>query len=200
MTPSAEIMSVGQISKVQELIGAGLRKAKLPSVPAKVVLEKQGAELVEVFVADFRRRVEMISNLIIRRFKGVNRCLAPQTVLDTTGRKQYTNSIVVAGMPRGDGEEGETVFFKLDRWVSGADLDKEYELRGLVPADPYSLAKVNQDDPAFADKYPNGTHWKDAEGKWCFAAFYRWGDERRVNVGRDGRGWDGSWWFGGRRK
>jgi hypothetical protein len=102
---------------------------------------------------------------------------------------------------RGEREkERKSCFFKLNRYVSDADLDKEYELRGLKPADPYSLAAVNEDDPAFADDHPNGTHWKDGDGNWCYAVFRRWFDERDVFVSRDGNGWDDGWWFAGLRK
>jgi hypothetical protein len=79
-------------------------------------------------------------------------------------------------------------------------LDKEYERRGLKPADPYTLAAVNEADPAFADKHPNGTHWKDADDKWRYAAFYRWSDERRAHVYRSDYDWDDRWWFPGFRK
>jgi hypothetical protein len=44
----------------------------------------------------------------------------------------------------------------------------------------------NAADPAFADEYPNGTHWKNVYDKYCFAAFDRWDDERRVFVNRGG--------------
>jgi len=59
---------------------------------------------------------------------------------------------------------------------------------------------VNEADPAFADEHPNGTHWKDAEGKWCFVAFVGWDDERRVNVHRSGLDWNAYWWFACVRK
>ena len=70
---------------------------------------------------------------------------------------------------------------------------------GPNPADPYSQAAVNEADPAFADGHPNGTHWKDVNGKWCFVAFGRWGDGRKLGVGR-GNDWGGSCWFAGVRK
>lgn len=103
-------------------------------------------------------------------------------------------------MPRGDGDESDVIFFKPGRSVSDVDLDKEYALRGLVPADPYALAAVNEADPAFADEHPNGTHWKDADGNWCYTAFNRWNDGRFVDVCRDVRGWFAYWWFAGLRK
>jgi hypothetical protein len=151
-------------------------------------------------VATVRKRVEAVSSMIVRHVK-VNRNRTPQQVLDATGRKQYTDSKVVKAMPRGEDDETDVHFFKLGRYVSDADLEKEYELRGLKPADPYSLAAVNEADPAFADEYPNGTHWKDTSGNWCYAAFGRWSDdERYVSVYRNDCGWDGDWWFAGLRK
>ncbi|MEK7061888.1 MAG: hypothetical protein AAB957_01365 [Patescibacteria group bacterium] len=101
-------------------------------------------------------------------------------------------------MPRGEGKEVEVVFFNLGRYISDADLDKEYELLGFKPADPYSLSAVNEEDQAFADTKPNATHWKDENGKLCYAAFDRWfGVERYVRVRRFGIGWRGHWWFAG---
>jgi hypothetical protein len=197
MTPSE--MTVGQIGKVQELVGAGLRKANLPSGPAQKVLETQGDAIVTEFVASFRRRVEAISDMIILHVQ-VDRTRTPQQILDTTGRTQYTDHNVVDSMPRGEGDEDDVYFFKVGRFISDADLKKEYKLRGLVPADPYAQAQVNIDDPAFADEHPNGTHWKDADGRWCFASFYQWLVGRGVLVDRNDGGWNDDWWFAGVRK
>jgi hypothetical protein len=122
--------------------------------------------------------------------------------ISATGRKQYLNDSVVASIPQGEGDEAEDmIFFKLGRNINDADLEKEYDLRGLKPADLYALAAVNESDPAFADKHPNGTPWKDADGEWCYAAFLRWyDDERSVSVNRSIGGWVGVWWFAGIRK
>ena len=58
----------------------------------------------------------------------------------------------------------------------------------------------NINDPAFADEHPNGTHWKNADDKWCFVTFNHWIDERYVYVDRDDGGWRAYWWFAGVRK
>ena len=97
------------------------------------------------------------------------------------------------------------MFFKPDLsqhndFISDDDLEKEFELRGLKPADPVSVAAVNEADPAFADEKPHGTHWKDAKGNWYYAAFFRWNGKRRVDVDRSGNDWDDRWWFAGVRK
>ena len=90
-------------------------------------------------------------------------------------------------------------FFKLGRFVNDDELSREFKARGLTP-DPYAVARVNEDDKAFADEHPNGTHWKDFDGKWCYLTCYRGDDERNVRVSRGGHGWDDDWWFGGVRK
>ena len=201
MSPS-EVTPItsGQIAKFLDVQAAALRKSGLPSEPTQQVLESQGAALADEFVAAVRKRVDAISNMIVRRVK-VDRARTPQQVLDATGRKQYTDRLVVVAMPRGEGDDAEVVFFKLGRYVSDIDLDKEYELRGLKPADPYAQAAANEADPAFADDHPNATHWKDADGNWCYVAFRRWrGGGRDVRVYRNDFGWRGRWFFAGVRK
>lgn len=146
-----------------------------------------------------------IVGALIFRIVKVNRARSPQDALDATGRKQYTDRSVVDAMPKGEGDKAEVVFFKpdlseRDGFITDDDLEKEYELRGLIPADPYSLAAVNEADPAFADEKPNATHWKDAQGKWCCAVFSRWHGERGVLVRRDDSDWRGYWWFAGIRR
>ena len=171
----------------------------------EALLNKLGGQ--EVALDILRGVMEVVIKVMdtLTRHVVVNRDRTPQQVLDATGRKQYTDSTVVAGMPHGEGEKKEIVFFKLnlsDRGgsISDDDLEKEFGLRGLIPSDPYSLAAVNEADPAFADEHPNATHWKDAGGKWCFAAFGRWAGERFVYVHRYAYGWSDCWWFAGLRK
>ena len=198
-TMTTSTMTDRQIERAVEIFRAQLSKyAK--EFSSEVVQQVFGqSELGPEWLAVLRNRVEAISNLIIRRAK-VNRTRNAQVAIDATGRRQYTDKDVVNAMPNGEGEEAEVVFFNLGRYVSDTDLDKEYELRGLKPADPFSLAAVNEVDPAFADQKPNVTHWKDSNGKWCYAAFRQWNDERRVNVHRCDHVWDGDWWFAGLRK
>lgn len=193
VTPSS--ITPGQIGKIQELLAAGLRKSGLPNESVQRVIETQGDALVVELVSAIHRRVEAVSNLVVRRVK-VDRNRTPQQMLDATDRRQYTDSEVVEAMPRGEGEEAEVHFFKLDRYVSDDELDQEFNLRGLKPADPYSLAAVNEEDPAFADDRPNGTHWK-SRGKWCYIAFRRWNGVRSVDVYCYALGWGDYWWFAG---
>ncbi|MFZ3031476.1 MAG: hypothetical protein WA082_00375 [Candidatus Moraniibacteriota bacterium] len=138
-------------------------------------------------------------NQIIRRVT-VDRTRTPQAALVATKRQLCVDDNAVKTMPRGEGEEVIVVFFLVSGFWTDPNLEKECALRGLVPVDPYSLAAVNEDDPAFADDHPNVTHWQDAAGNWCYMAFGSFGNERRVSVIRCGYGWDGSFWLAGLHK
>jgi hypothetical protein len=203
-TPSKPVTE-GQIGKVQELLGAAMRKhaSELPSETVQLIVSQEGDALQADLLAVVLKRVENRANTIVRVVPKLDRTRKPQEVLDATGRAQYTDKDVVATMPsNGTGvEENVTVeFFKLSRYVSDDELQRELDERGLT-SDPYAQAAVNEADPAFADEHPNGTHWKNAAGKWCFASFNRYyGDERGVHVYRYGIGWRDDWWFAGVRK
>ena len=206
VTPSDTIITEGQTVKFDDLLLAGLRKSGLPREAVQKVYAEQGEVLVAELIAVFRKRVEMIADIIVR-IVPVNRARAPEKMLDATGRRQYVDKNVVKTMPRGAGNDAEMHFFKprpeeytRPGFMSDADLEKALDRRGLKAADPYSLAAVNEADPAFADERPNCTHWKNAAGKWCYATFRRWGGERGVDVDRDGYDWNGGWWFAGLRK
>lgn len=206
MTPSDKSMTAGQIDKATANYRAMLEK-HAPTFEATAVQTVLGmTELAGEMFDHFRKRVEMLMN-IISRLVTVDRTRTPQQVLDATGRKQYVDRDVVDTMPCGEGVEAEVFFFKPEAseytkagWMSDNDLEKAFDRRGFKPADAYSLAAVNEADPAFADEHPNGTHWKNDKGQWCFAAFLRWHDGRRVLVRRRGHVWHDRWWFAGVRK
>lgn len=199
MTASMQPMTDGQIDNLVDKFRAAVRKHRnefrSETVQQVLGVENLGMELL----APFRKRVEATSNLIVRHVS-VNRNRIPQETLNATGRKQYVDGAVLNVMPQGEDTDMGVFFFNLGRFVSGEELEKEYDLRGLKPADPYAVAAVNEADPVFADEYPNATHWKDADGKWCYAAFRRWDDKRLVVVDRRDDDWDGHWWFAGFRK
>jgi hypothetical protein len=208
VTPSVEmkVMTEGQITKAVSNYRAMLEKHALEFNLEAVQVVLGQPELASETFAVFRKRVEMVSNMIVRHVK-VDRSLKPKDALIATRRNLYVDDDVVKAMPKGEGEEDDVIFFKPEPWeytkpgwMSDDDLEKCFERRNLKPTDPYSLAKVHQDDPAFADDKPNLTHWKDKDGNWCFATFRRWGDGRDVDVHRGDNGWDGGWWFAGRRK
>lgn len=140
------------------------------------------------------------------RVVNVNRSRRQWLALEATRRVQYVDHPVVDAMPKGEGDTVEVVFFKPDlsnhndRILTDDELEQEFELRGLKPADPISVAAVNEADRDFADEKPHGTHWKDADGNWYYTTFYRLRNERKLGVGRHNHGWDDRWWFAGIRK
>lgn len=116
----------------------------------------------------------------------------PRDLLEKSGYTIYANEKVLANAPMG--EVGEVEIFTVGRYISDDELESEYEKRGLIPANLPSLESVKDKKDLIA------THWKDADGNWCFASFGRWGDSRRVHVRRGDCDWGGSWWFAGLRK
>ncbi len=166
---------------------------------AKLRAENLTLDQFDLFLQHKNPFEKMGDDMFIRHVT-VSRTRTPMEAIDATGRNKYLTNDAIKTMPRGEGDEAYVIFFKLGREVSDADLDKEYELRDLKPADPYTLAAVNEADPAFADEHPNGTHWQDVHGNWCYAAFGRWRDERHVGVYRIDDGWGDHWWFAGLRK
>lgn len=199
-------ITLGQIGKLFELLEPVLRKSGLQSEPSQQVLENQGSQVVGEMFAVFRKYVEASSNMILRHV-AVSRLHSPQQAINATGRKKYCSDSVVNAMPQGEGDELDIFFFKPDAsaydkngYISPAEVAKQFELRGLKPVDPYALAAFNEAEPAFADDYPNCTHWEDENGNGGHIAFLRRDDERRVGVRQNDRDLDDDWWFAGCRK
>jgi hypothetical protein len=200
MTPS-KTMTAGQIDKAVANYRALLEKHSEEFSAETVQMVLGQSELAGKQLAVFRCRVEAVSNFIVRTAK-VNRSRSQREAIEATGRRQHTNREVVDVMPKAEADEVELVFFKPDLsnrngFISDDDLEKEFELRGLKPADPVSVAAVDEVDPVFSDEKPHGTHWKDSNGNWCYAAFRRWDVRRKVYVGRHDHDWNDYWWFAG---
>lgn len=117
----------------------------------------------------------------------------PQQLLDETCAIQYVDNDVLATAPRSS-EKSKVELFTVGKYITDEELEKEYEKRGLVPATLDELVSM------YGTKEYIATHWKNADGTWCYIAFDRWDDERGVYVNRRGRGWDDYWWFAGVRK
>jgi len=118
---------------------------------------------------------------IVRRVHVDGTRSAPMALNATRRDSNMCNdSTVFTGIPRGVSGDVEVVFFKADDsafdqddCISEDNLENQFTQRGLAPADLYSVAKVNEDDSDFANDHPNGTHWKDKSGRWCFVSFNR---------------------------
>lgn len=104
-------------------------------------------------------------------------------LLDKTKRNQYVTDSVVESIESSEPQNIE--LFTLDKYVTANDLETEVGKKGYTLAHPYALALYALEHPELADEHPIGTQWKNADGDFCFAAFYRWSDD---------------WWFAGVRK
>jgi len=158
-----------QIGKILDLLTAGLRKSNIQSGPTQQIIKTQGKELVSEFVCSLLNRTEAISDFIVRRF---------------VFRASDDDCVV------------EMFFFKLGHFVDDDKLEKEYELRGFIPAASNLLRLVNDAEPSLWNQHPNCTHWKDSKGKWRYIAF-RSSTGERGSTGLCGEGWGSGWWFAG---
>ncbi len=150
---------------------------------------------------DFMHEAELGSLMfcptITRRVR-VDRRPGFRGVLKAIGRKQIVDSLAVRSVPRGQGKEAVVEFFHVGRPISNEELSQEYQKHGLIP-DPWAQSQVNLDDPSFADRFSNGSHWRARDGQWCYLAFTKTRGERVVALRWKGGEWPSSWWFAGVR-
>lgn len=150
------------------------------------------------------------SDLIVRRVR-VNRNRTSGEALGATGALIWDKENVVVTMPRGEGDEVEVVFFRLELEPgrSGDDLDKEFASRDLVTADPFAVMAINEVDPNFHADHSHSTFWRDANGDWCTLMFGSYlsepyaligGREFHASASRGRMGWGGNHWYAGQRK
>jgi hypothetical protein len=143
----------------------------------------------------FRQPVEE-RNALITRTVAVNRNRTPLDAFLATGRELYLNEAVVSGVPLGTEETVTMSFYCFKRLVTYDKLDEELAKLGLeLIVDPIAQAALNEAEPEFADTHPNGTQWKNADGKVCYAFFIGWYGERCVSVRQYGIDWHLYWWF-----
>ncbi len=149
-----------------------------------------------------RKHIAMTVGSIVHTVRTIDRSRSNEQVLIDTGRKIYSDSAVVATMPRGTKSSARLHIFNVDKSkykdgvLSCNDLAEEYRQRGLR-VDVEALADYCKKNPAAADEKGLACQWIDADGKYCFAAFYRWPDARRVYVSRGGLDWHDDWSFAG---
>ncbi len=198
MTPSG--MTIGQVEKAVAGYRAMLVKhaSDFQSEAAQSVLGS--SDFTKEQFKLFRDRVEAQST-IITRTAPVDRTRTPKEAMLATGRIPYLDDVVVADMPLGVGDTVTMSFYRFGRRIACNKLNEELAKVGFeLVVDPMGQAAVNEADSEFADEHPNGTQWKTADGKYCYAVFDRWSDERRVYVGQSDDGWYDGWWFPVRSK
>ncbi len=135
--------------------------------------------------------IELPEGTVIRRTR-VDPMRTPQEVIAATGRKPYVNDCVLATMPQSEGGEIDVYFLPTKRFMPMKEVTAFLAQYGLV-SNPRAQASANEDNPAFADKYPNGSQW----GNNCYLTFGRWSGDRGVRCRRDDGGWSGGWFLSG---
>lgn len=177
-------------------------------ITADVAQQILGVEnLGAMMLGPYYERVEALEGILFVTVK-VNRVRSPQEAIDATGCVQDTDHKIVDAMPKGEGDEVDVAFFQIKTArrkgeFSDDELGNEFELRGLKPADPFSVAAVNEAYPEFANEKVHSTHWKDADGNWCHSTFFRDCNHnvRKVIIKSDNLGWRADHrWFAGVRK
>jgi len=152
VTPSADTITAGQIGKICDLVSSRLRKSSLASEPTQTILEMQGNELADDVVAAIHKRVEAVSNMIVRRVS-VNRNRPPRPALEATGRNL---GILLAWMV----SNGRNVGI-LTRILTHSKDDLDYITTGLFRQfglvlqfehNEYSWVKVFQNGEVYADR------------------------------------------------
>lgn len=196
---ASESMTDGQIETTVNQLRDAMRKHRSEIGRESAQLALGTDNLGMRMFAIFRDIAEKQSKLIIRHV-AVDRTRTPEQVINATGRvKWYINEQVLAEMPRDGFPEGEVEFFELDYDPTVNELDREYEARNLKP-DPYALAQVMIDDPAFADERLVAVQWRDKNKYACYVIFDRDGDRRKVYVVRFDCRWGRHYLFAGVRK
>ena len=191
----------------EEKIGR-LKDLLTPVLRRLLQSEEQAQELIECpeFVTGF----EGFASKLLARFtntftvvaKRVDYTRTPMEAIRATGRAEYLDEGIVNTMPRrcqGVVENVEVVFFRAKRQLTTEEQEQECAQCNL-DLDPYAQAAINEQDPAFADNYPNGSQW-DRKGKVAsYLAFDRWSGRRKVICDHNDDDWYGRWWFAGVRK
>ena len=180
-----------QIGIIQERFGSALLDLGLQQESIEEIIRSYwGPKLIDDLIMVVSDRVELSDYLILIHAR-VDRSRNPNEVFG----KGHVVSEVAATMPgAGSGiEEVKVCFFWIGRIINDYDLEKKYRRYGLNPVDPYVLAAVNEQDSIFPKKYRNATHWKDTNGRWCYAYY----QNQRVLVGNVPGFPYGKCWFAG---
>jgi hypothetical protein len=208
MATSSDRIEDDQVREFQELLGAALRRSDLSIELARRLLQTQSDPLVADLLQTLRRHAEAKADMIVRRARMTRDHISDYRAgngLYFAGRElRVRDDWLIKHFPRWAGpKEVDVSFFKVGRVISNDDLEGEYERRGLQSAHPQFILAANYVDPPFADTYPNGTHLRDADGRWWYVSCYSSGQPRStlyspyVDVSYVSQNWTEKWWFAG---
>src|SRR3989344_1090701 len=132
---TTETMTQEQARQIGDRFVAKFPKAgtNFPKDIVQGVSDDEMEELIAEFIESLKTRVEHRAKVIIRHFK-VDRTKTPAQLLSACNRVPwYVDETVLATMPMDGPEEGDLLFFPLEKDTPVADISRVFEERGLVP-------------------------------------------------------------------
>ena len=203
MNASQPAVSDGQIDTMVEQFRAALRKKRdqygLQPFQQVLGLPNLGMRLIQ----PLSTLVELYSDVITRDMP-IYRNLSPEALVAALRWHEDVRRNILKTMPKGEGQ-GTVVFFQTEGQISGNDIAKEYEARGLI-RDPYAVLTVLEADPSLADERTIVAPWEEETlsygqmvKSWNEISFQKIGARGVVRV-ETVCGWGPGFWFGGLRK
>jgi hypothetical protein len=172
-----ESISDDQIVKIGKLVTAKLQKRKddIPYSDIEIALEI--SDFADDIVGVIMKKITRRDDRMVRRIVDIMGGQSAEGALKSTRRSLSVDTTILDGVAVSEESEVEIAIFDIInnsgtlRSISYDDLDREYELRDLEPANLYALAAFNRSDPSFASIHENLTVWKDSNGRRCCALF-----------------------------
>lgn len=195
-------MDSEQVSKLTSLFSDGLKRVGLKGDSFELAVSKKGEMIVEELLAVTLKYVGLFEGTFSVEVEPDYKRSSTEA-LDSTGCVvRFVDEQVLATMPKEKSENKpfKVFFFQLTNRVYLDELSEEYKLRDLIPVDPYALAKINEDNKFFSEKYPHGTYWEDKNGKSCCMLFELWRDGRAIVVHRNKNALEKGFWCAGIEK
>ncbi|HEY0908374.1 MAG TPA: hypothetical protein VGE35_03440 [Candidatus Paceibacterota bacterium] len=130
----------------------------------------------------------------------VDRSRDTLSMLTISGREvRIVDDSILDDAPHGEGETVEVLAFEVGghSQLTHERISREYDIRGLYPADPHSLAAATESSSANGPRPRSvATHWIDPKsGQWCRLIVSQ---EHGVSAGRThGTGIHSSFWLAG---
>ncbi len=139
----------------------------------------------------------------VRLVKGVNRDITPHQLLSLFRDWEVSyDSRVTRRLPKSSGNNIELVLFPQPAirgrtWFLPRVGDiSTFTERGLLPADPFSVAVMNLNRGAGDIEVPHCTLWESG-GRWCVMTFDFWKGSKLIDLNRAGRSLDPRLWLVG---
>lgn len=156
--------------------------------------------LADDMLSTFYRHIDIERPMLVLKAK-IDLSLTPYQFLATINAQKNLDLKAVQFIPRVKSDEIEVCFFQLSRYVDDNQLEGEYKLRGLNPADPVSQIAVNIANPSFMQNHSNATHWNPFGLTYYFSTIMAGFEKPTINIGPcGGVGFGTKWWFAGVRK